>query len=222
MGEGQYLCPTCAKPLTKTQSPQGLVWACENCSRSMMGLSVLKKTTDPYFVNHLYQEAKAAPAGQGGLCPVCTKPMVVITREPQSISFQICVFCEMIWMGTAEKATLPPIPAPVAEDDLSKLPPKAAEMVARLDAHIAGERGDSQPSEWDWVFWLFGLPTQPGGKDWVRFPRMTVILVLATIVISFISPRSIDSLISLGEPIPPCFGPVVTAFLVFFIFYNCL
>jgi membrane associated rhomboid family serine protease/ribosomal protein L37AE/L43A len=197
MGEGQYFCPTCVKPLTKTQSPQGLVWDCENCSHSMVGLSVLKKTTDPYFVNHLYQEAKAAPAREGGACPVCAKPMVVLPQEG-GLSYQICVSCEMIWMGGAEKAALPPVPAPEAVEDISKLPPKAAEMAARLDARIDMERGGSQPSEWDWVFWLFGLPTQPGGKDWVRFPRMTVILVVATFVISIVSPASITNLLTIG------------------------
>ena len=197
MGEGLYLCPTCAKPLIKTQSPQGLVWVCENCSRSMVGLSVLKKTTDPYFVNHLYQEAKAALPGQGGPCSVCSKPMVVLSREG-GLSFQICVSCEIIWMGGAEKAALPPVPALEAAEDLSKLPPKAAEMIARLDARIESERGDSEPSEWDWVFWLFGLPTQPGGKDWVRFPRMTVILVAATFVIGLIWPSSISNLLTIG------------------------
>jgi membrane associated rhomboid family serine protease len=164
----------------------------------MIGLSVLKKTTDPFFANHLWQEAKAAQPGQSGPCPVCAKPMVLIMREANALRFQICVFCEMLCFGAAEKAALPPIPAPFAGEPLSQLPPKAAEMVARLDAHRSSERGATEPSEWDWLFWLFGLPTQPGGKDWVRFPRMTVILVLATAVIGIFSPHSIDSLITIG------------------------
>lgn len=109
MGEGQYRCPTCAKLLTRIQGSQGLSWTCENCSHSMISLSVLKKTTDSSFVNHLYQEAKTAPPGEGGACPICTKTMVALSWEDNSLSFQVCVFCEMIWMGMAEKAALPPV-----------------------------------------------------------------------------------------------------------------
>ncbi len=68
-------------------------------------------------------------------------------------------------------------------------------MIARLDARTSKEREQSVPSEWDWLFWLFGLPTKPGGEDWARFPQMTVMLIVATVVLSIIFPLSIDGLI---------------------------
>lgn len=196
MEENPYLCPACGGPLTKKQGLNGLFWECEACSDLMMGLSVLRKTTEPSFVNQLWQEARSARPGQGSPCPICRKPMALISRQESSIHFQICPFCEMFWLGSAEKAALP-TPS-VTAGGLSNLPPEAAEMVARIDAQIANERGGAAPSQWDWVFWLFGLPTKPAGEEWVRFPWMTVLVILAAVIIGGFSPGSIDSLGTLG------------------------
>lgn len=178
MAESQYICPACAKPLTLCPAPSGVRWECESCSRWMESITTLKKRTNFSFISQLRQDARAAQPGQGGLCPVCKAPMAVVMREAGAVCFQVCVFCEMIWMGKAEIAAVPASPAGEAP-----LPLKAVEVIARADMRMDQfQTADESPIRSDRnLFWLLGVPAYPGGEYWERFPWMTLLLVLSTL-----------------------------------------
>jgi ribosomal protein L37AE/L43A len=194
MAESQYLCPACVRPLVQRQGPHGVYWECEGCSRRLISLSTLKKTTNFSFVSQLRQDVRAAQPGEGGLCPVCKIPMRVVTREAGVLCFQICIFCEMIWLGEAERASLP---APPPEREVFQpLPEKAAELIARLDTRFPSQTSSrvapSRPDEA--LLWFLGVPPKPGGEDWVRFPWMTLLLVVTVIGFNGLSSYLIGSM----------------------------
>jgi hypothetical protein len=184
-----------------------------------MTLTMVRKATDFSFVSRLWQEAKAAQPGQGSPCLFCAKPMSLIPKAP-ALNFEICVYCEMIWLGAAEKAALPARPSdgPV----VASLNPRAAEMIARVDSKLFKEKADNaELSEGDWLFWVFGLPTKPGGENWVRFPWMTVTLAFVTLVLAAFHPDpSPDS--RSAAIFPAESGPAAIPCSVGFIFYSCL
>ncbi len=192
MGENQYLCPACVRPLTQRPGPNGVFWECEGCSRQLISLATLRKTTNFTFVSQLRQDARVDQPGRGGQCPVCKIPMGVVTREAGALCFQICVFCEMIWLGPAERASLP-APPPVSEEPL---PEKAAELIARLDSRFPSQtssrQAPSRPAEA--LLWFLGIPPKPGGEDWVRFPWMTLLLVIVVIGFNGLSSYLIGSM----------------------------
>jgi membrane associated rhomboid family serine protease len=188
-----YRCPACRKPLFRKQSEQGLYWDCGGCSYRLVGLSILKKTVAAPYLNNLWLEARALAQPQGAPCPACSAPMAQVFRGAGSnpLSFQFCLLCEVAWLGPMERAALPP-PSPAQDpNDLSKLPPEAAKIIAITEVQRMAEEARKQDqgleelAPWQKALMFIGLPmTSDDHEPWLRFPWATVGTVFFTFMVS--------------------------------------
>jgi membrane associated rhomboid family serine protease len=162
----------------------------------MVGLPVLKKMTDPAFLNQLWFAARARGNREGPPCPVCLKPMDLVNRTSGEglIPFPFCPGCEVAWLGPEALQALPPLKPPVPDDasDLSKLPPEAAKTLALLKVKKLAEeaRQEEQIEDfkpWERAFMFFGLPMKSEDREpWIRFPWASVGIVLVTTLVSLL------------------------------------
>jgi membrane associated rhomboid family serine protease len=161
----------------------------------MVGLSILKKSVEGSFLNSLWFEAKGMENHGGIPCPACSLSMAQVFRGPvpTPLTFQICIPCEMIWLGPHERAALPSFPLFQTDnpDDLSKLPPEAARVLALAKVQRLAEVARRQDDEfvdlafWQKAFMFIGLPMKSDDHEpWVRFPWAIVGTVVLTTFVS--------------------------------------
>ncbi len=188
-----YQCPLCGQNLTKNQTDYGFFWSCESCGNWLISFSVLRRTIETSFLNHLWQKAQTAGEGKGAACPMCRKPMNIILMEALEtpLPFILCKNCGIGWLSPKARAAMPVQPPPAEkteEKENSKLPPEAAKIAALHEVELIGERARSENQFdashlplWQKVLAIIGVPVLDREDELSRFPWGTVLVTLATL-----------------------------------------
>lgn len=150
------------------KTPDGMIWACQDCGGRAISLALLRREVQAGPVNQIWRAARDEQCSTGRLCPACAKPMLIVQTTPDRIRFgvDVCKRCQFLWFDKGEFDAMPAAP-PHPQTWENSLPQKARELLAEEEVRRIGERAREEsmaeegPDEW-WqkIVGLLGLPVE--------------------------------------------------------------
>ena len=178
-------CPRCGQTLEKIFYEGKIAYACPRGHGQAVSLSAVRGLCGrPEFVNMLWMKASGTPVGSGGQCPICGRPMSLITLPAgeKELELDICCQCQELWFDPSELESMPKPPPPPSQPEL---PDKAREILAsHAIENLEENKPDAGPnSTWGYLAGLFGFPTEQNAPPCSSFPWCTwLIAALCTLL----------------------------------------
>lgn len=144
-------CPNCQIPLSRKETPLGLVWSCAQCDGRAVGFELLRRTVATDFMNDLWQQAKTETESNGKICPSCSLTMRPVTEQgvANPVTLDLCLRCHFLWFDAQETAELPIVPPTLPQSTDAQLTPEARAVIAQAKVEMLVEREKVERSA-DW------------------------------------------------------------------------
>jgi membrane associated rhomboid family serine protease/Zn-finger nucleic acid-binding protein len=186
-----FICPNCARALTRMQSFAGVYWACESCGGRTVAMPILRKVVGDQPITQLWAAARSGEL-TAKRCPTCGHGMVECSAG--GIRLDVCKVCQFVWFDAREFEQMP-VAAPVA-DKAAELPQAAREAIALYEVQRMAEAAadDGPPDSWQYVPAVFGLPVECDSPRLTRFPFATWAIALLVAVTSIAAWKTGDSI----------------------------
>lgn len=99
-------CPKCDQELYNNQTEiYKNRYFCKSCSGFLINLALLRKISDPRFINQLWR--KSEDSDEGNIkCPVCNHAMKEVKLTGDLI-LDLCRYCQVVWVDVLEENQLP-------------------------------------------------------------------------------------------------------------------
>ena len=180
-------CPRCGQQLAKSFYQGKIGFHCpEGHGRAVTLSTVRSLCGNPEFANALWRKAMENQGEYGGSCPMCSRPMTLVTLpvEGKLLELDVCCRCQELWFDPNELEALPKPPPPPKEPEL---PQSAKEILAQ---HAVKEMRtqaieSETPSGLAYVAGILGFPVERNAPQLNSVPWITWI-VAAICVIAFI------------------------------------
>jgi len=208
-----FICPNCQTDLSKARDKFGLFWACPSCHGRAVTLEVVRKVAPRPLVNQLWQNAQSGQYPRKRPCPACKRNMVEIpvTCQTNPLQLDVCRGCHFIWFDAMEYEDIPRTPPKTVPE--KKLSPQAREKAAMVKLQLLQKKTDAKQvgvgapdSWWEFIPALLGMPVEYNTKKLSSKPIMTWLLAALIAVISIISFRDLNSIVSEWGMIPAEFS----------------
>ena len=186
------ICPRCGAELAQTLYEKRIGFACPEGHGIALTVGAVRSLCGSReLVDLLWCRSGAADARGGAPCPVCRKPMRVVTLdvEGMDIELDVCRPCQEIWFDPHELEALPPPAAP------EELPAEAREAIAleqiknvgRTESEKLGLGGKVGWSEltnpFQYLAVILGLPVEAEAPPLKRLPFVTWGLILVCVAV---------------------------------------
>jgi len=186
------VCPRCGAVLVKSFYEGRIGFACPEGHGIAMTVGAVRALCDSReLINLLWCKSGAAESGEGAACPICRRPMRVVTLEVegQEIELDVCRRCQEIWFDPRELEALP------HHTRSEELPPEAREAIAlekiknvgRDESEILdfGGTGDwsGLKNPFQYLAVVLGLPVESEAPPLQRLPLVTWGLILVCVAV---------------------------------------
>ena len=201
--------------LAKKRGRLGFFWVCPSCQGRAMTLTVVQKVIPRQVVNSLWQKARDNRHSDGKTCPACKRRMaeVSISCGHRTENLDVCTGCHFIWFDPREFESLPKNAAPkVPKASQISDKEKEARALIRLEKLKIELRDQQDAYEaspdawWEVVVAYMGIPVEYNYTPLKHRPIATWLLAGVIAVVSFLTFRNLESVVTNWGLIPAEFS----------------